>query len=116
MSVSTGKLFNQKHPDLYKKWVIGSFVQDPMFHSEYFEFKFQEECKGLRREPKPVVNAGVTTLAILIYGNVRINFGEGDKVMQDRGDYIWWSPDIPHLFEYLEDSLVLTLRWGGRSI
>ena len=111
MSVTTGKLFDQAHPDLYKKWVIGGFVQDPKFSSDHFEFKFQDGKKGMLRNPKPVINSNTTTLAILIDGELRLNF-DGDNIfLRERGDYIWWSPDTPHLFEYLDDSLVITLRW-----
>ena len=49
--------------------------------------------------------------AILIDGHVRMNFGDQNKYLRERGDYIWWKPDVSHLFEYLEDSLVITLRW-----
>ena len=111
MSVTTGKLFDQAHPDLYKKWVIGGFVQDPKFNSDHFEFKFQEDKKGMIREPKAVINPDTNTLAILIHGELRLNFGGDDIILRDRGDYAWWSPDEPHLFEYIEDSLVITLRW-----
>ena len=111
MSVITGKLFDQAHPDLYKKWVIGGFVQDPKFNSDHFEFKFQEDKKGMIREPKPVLNPNTKNLAILINGKLRLNFGGDDIVLHERGDYAWWSPDEPHLFEYVEDSLVITLRW-----
>lgn len=111
--IKTGHLFNEQHPDLYKKWVVGGFVNDPDFSSDHFEFKFQQEAKGLRREPKQVINPDTSTLAILIDGHVRMNFGEQDIFLQQRGDYIWWNPDTPHLFEYIEDSLVITLRWAS---
>ena len=104
-------MFNEHHPDLYKKWVIGSFVKNPDFKSGNFEFKFQDDKKGMCRQPKQVLNPDVTTLAILIDGCVRMNFGDQDKYLRERGDYIWWCPDVPHLFEFLEDSLVITLRW-----
>lgn len=109
--IKTGHLFDEHHPDLYKKWVVGGFVKNPDFNNNNFEFKFQQEAKGLRREPKPVVDTNTTSLAILIDGHVHMKFGEQDKYMRERGDYIWWNPDVPHLFEYLEDSLVITLRW-----
>lgn len=110
--IKSGHLFDKHHPDLYKKWVVGSFVQDPDFQNKNFEFKFQDEKKGLRREPKSVLNPNTVTLAILIDGHVLMNFGDQNKYLRERGDYIWWSPDVPHLFEYLEDSLVITLRWN----
>jgi len=109
--IKTGHMFDEHHPDLYKKWVVGSFVQDPDFQTNNFEFKFQAEKKGLRREPKIVLDSNTTTLAILIEGHVLMNFGNQNKYLRERGDYIWWKPDVPHLFEYLEDSLVITLRW-----
>lgn len=109
--VKTGHLFDEQHPDLYKKWVIGSFIKNPDFQNDNFEFKFQENKKGVCRQAKNVLNQDVTTLAILIDGHVRMNFGDEDMFLQERGDYIWWSPDVPHLFEFLDDSLVITLRW-----
>lgn len=109
--IKTGHLFDEQHPDLYKKWVVGSFVKNPDFNNDNFEFKFQTDKRGMCRQPKEVLNPNVTTLAILIDGDVRMNFGEQNKYLRERGDYIWWNPDVPHLFEYLEDSLVITLRW-----
>lgn len=109
--IKTGHLFDKQHPDLYKKWVVGSFVNDPDFQNDNFEFKFQEDKKGVLRPPKDVLDPNVTTLAVLIYGYVRMNFGDKDMILKERGDYIWWSPDVPHLFEFLQDSLVITLRW-----
>ncbi|NDB30231.1 hypothetical protein EB155_09615 [archaeon] len=109
--IKQGHLFSENHPDLYKKWVVGSFVQDSDFHSDGFEFKFQSDKKGMCRPPKDVIDPNTTTLAILIDGHLRMNFGERDTFLCERGDYIWWYPDVPHLFEFIEDSLVITLRW-----
>ena len=113
--IKTGHLFDEQHPDLYKKWVVGGFVKDPDFKNDNFEFKFQNDKKGMCRQPKEVLNPDVTTLAILIDGHVRMNFGARNKYLRERGDYIWWNPDVPHLFEYLEDSLVITLRWKNEQ-
>ena len=79
MSVTTGKLFDQAHPDLYKKWVIGDFIKDPMFQSEHFEFKFQHGDKGHFREPKEVLNPGCRTMCVLVHGKVRIKFIDTDS-------------------------------------
>ena len=111
MSITTGKLFDGSHPDVYKKWVIGGFVQDPNFKSNHFEFKFQEDIKGTLRKPKKVLNPDTKTLAVLIYGHLKLSFQSDDIYLTERGDYILWEPDVPHLFEYMEDSLVITLRW-----
>ena len=109
--IRTGRLFSEEHPDLYGKWILGHFVKDPDFNTKNFEVKFQNDVKGMKRDPKPVIKPGTITLAVLVDGHVRLNFGDEDMFLKSRGDYIWWSPDTPHLFEYLEDSLVLTVRW-----
>lgn len=113
--IKTGHLFDKNHPDLYKKWVVGEFVKDPDFNSDNFEFKFQNDKQGMCRPPKDVLDPDTTTLAVLIDGYVRMNFGGQNKYLRERGDYIWWNPDTPHLFEYLEDSLVITLRWKEKK-
>lgn len=106
-----GKLFSNSHPNLNRDWVIGEFIEDDRFKSNGVEFKYQHESAGLIREPKPVMREDVKTIAILIDGKLRMNFGDEDIILSERGDYIWWEPDAPHLFEYLEDSLVISLRW-----
>jgi len=112
MKIQTGHLFDT-HANNYKDWVIGPFVKEKDFSSENFEVKFQRGKKGLIREPKKVLNENVKTLAVAIYGNIRINFGEEDIHMKKEGDYIYWSPDRPHEFEFIEDGLVISIRWNA---
>ena len=111
--IGTGKLFTDSHPNDYKDWVIGSFVKNKNFNTDKFELKFQRGEKGHLREPKEVLNKDTTTLAILIYGHVRVKFISGDKdyYIKEEGDYIIWSPDEAHEFEFIENTLVITLRW-----
>ena len=106
----TGHLFST-HKNNYKDWVIGSFVKEEEFNSDNFEFKFQKESKGFTRKTKKVLQQNVKNLAVLVYGKVRMNFGNENTFMDKEGDYIYWSPDAPHEFEFLEDSLVITIRW-----
>jgi hypothetical protein len=108
--IKTGHFFST-HKNQYKDWIIGSFVEDNNFNSKDFELKFQKEKKGLLRKPKKVLNKKDITLAIIVYGKIRMNFGKEDFFMKEEGDYIYWSPDAPHEFEFLENSLVITLRW-----
>lgn len=112
-SIRTGKLFNEQHPNNYRDWVIGSFVEDKDFNTDKFEMKFQRGESGHLRLPKDVLDQNTSTLAILVYGSVRLKFisGEKDYYIKEEGDYIMWSPDEPHEFEFLEDTLVITLRW-----
>ena len=111
--IRTGHFFDEKHPDLYRNWVLGDFIKDPNFKSENFEVKFQKSEKGSSRFPKEVMNPNTRNLAILSYGSVRIKFvnEQNDIFIKEPGDYIYWTPDSPHEFEFLEDSLVIRLRW-----
>ena len=111
--IRPGKLFNDQHPNNYKDWVIGSFVKDSNFNSDDFEFKWQRGEKGHFREPKEVLNPDTTTLAILVHGKVRMKFINTDEehYIENEGDYVIWSPDEPHEFEFMEATLVITLRW-----
>lgn len=112
VKVRTGKLFHT-HSNQYKDWVIGSFVKDADFHSDHFEFKFQKGKKGEKRPPKTVDDPDTKTLPILIYGQVRVSFADKTQhiYLREEGDYVHFKPNEPHDFEFLEDSLIITLRW-----
>lgn len=111
--IGTGTFYGNDHPNIYKDWCVGAFIANKDFNTDKCEFKFQRGKKGLLREPKEVLHKETTTLAIIIYGCIRLNFGDDkDYILQDEGDYIIWSPDIPHAFEFMDDSLVITLRWN----
>ena len=111
MNIKTGHFFNTT-PNRYKDWVVGPFVKEEEFCTKNFELKFQKGEQGTIRKPKKVLKEQVHTLAIAVYGYIRMNFAEGDIYMKEEGDYIYWSPDAPHEFEFLENSLIITLRWG----
>lgn len=112
-TIRTGKLFNDQHPNNYRDWVIGSYVQDSSFNSDDFEFKWQHNEKGHFREPKEVLNPDTKSLAVLVYGKVRMKFINTDEehYIENEGDYIVWSSDEPHEVEFMEDTLIITLRW-----
>ena len=112
LKVRMGKFFHT-HANQYKDWVIGSFVEDPAFNSDHFEFKFQKGKKGQIRKPKKSPEPNTKTLPILIYGAVRISFEQGCRnfYLKEEGDYVLFEPNEPHEFEFIEDTLIITLRW-----
>jgi quercetin dioxygenase-like cupin family protein len=112
LKVRNGNFF-KTHANQYKDWIIGPFVGDPDFNSEHFEFKFQKGKKGEARPPKSAPDPNTKTLPILIYGEIRIAFHNGtDNVyLREEGDYVLFEPNEPHEFEFLEDTLIITLRW-----
>jgi hypothetical protein len=50
---------------------------------------------------------------VLASGAVRLKFMKTDEelFLIDEGDYVMWTPDEPHEFEFLKDTLIITLRW-----
>lgn len=109
----TGRLFDNKHPDRNRGWVIGDYVEDPAFKSDKFQLKYQHQKAGDFREAKEVIDDQAQTLCILIHGECRAKFVETDQevFLKRPGDYIRWGPDAPHEFEYLTDCLIITARW-----
>ena len=108
-----GHFFDDKHPDQNRGWVIGDYVDDPAFKSDDVQVKYQHQQAGDFREAKDIPDPDTHTLAILVHGKCRAKFVEQDQEihLNTPGDYIRWSPDTPHEFEYLEDTLIITIRW-----
>ena len=111
--IRTGKFFNDKHPDKNRGWVIGDYVEDPAFKSDNVQVKYQHQSAGTFRPAKDIPDTETNTLAILIHGSCRAKFIEQDQEihMSSPGDYIRWTPDMPHEFEYFQDTLIITVRW-----
>ena len=111
--ICTGRLFDDKHPDQNRGWVIGDYIKDPAFCTDKFQLKYQHQQAGDFREAKEVMNSEAHTLCILIHGECRARFVETDQevFLRTPGEYIRWGPDVPHEFEYLTDCLIITVRW-----
>lgn len=109
----TGHFFDDNHPDRNRGWVIGDYVDDPAFKSDNVQVKYQHQPAGTFRPAKDIPDTDTNTLAILIHGECRAKFVETDQevFLKSPGDYIRWSPDTPHEFEYLTDCLIITVRW-----
>tara|TARA_B110000467_G_scaffold158259_1_gene174163 strand:- start:129 stop:476 length:348 start_codon:yes stop_codon:yes gene_type:complete len=109
----TGHLFDEKHPDQNRGWVIGDYINDPAFRTDKFQLKYQEAKAGTFREAKEIQDSNTNSMAIMIHGSCRAKFVETDQevFLKIPGDYIRWGPDAPHEFEYLTDCLIITVRW-----
>ena len=48
-----------------------------------------------------------------MYGAAKVSFNNGCRAifLRNEGDYILFEPNEPHELEFLEDSLIVTLRW-----
>lgn len=106
----------------YKDWFIGSFVDsNSFFNSEgvnNFETKWSEKKKGeiFPIKNDPLENRTCKSLVLLISGKFRYSFRNEDGSFKDYlletpGEYVAWTPDLPHEIEAIEDSVTLTIRW-----
>jgi|SRR5581483_3453874 len=61
------------------------------------------------------LNSQATTLSVLIAGAFRLTFPTGSYLLTRPGDYVIWAPGVPHHWEAVEASTVLTVRWPSRA-
>jgi GNAT superfamily N-acetyltransferase len=95
----------------------------PVWHygprgSSQVEVKWGRHRPGERRPTGWTVPADKTTLSVLVQGEFILRFRDpGDPDfwvelrLQKEGDYVIWRESVPHTWEALQDSLVLTVRW-----
>lgn len=105
----------------YKEWFLGKFIKEEEFNTEEstgFEVKWSTKEKGFTfpLKEKIVENQSCKSMVILVRGKFKYSFIKGDSsfedfTMENEGDYIFWTPDINHKIEALEDSVTLTIRW-----
>lgn len=117
--IEIGNIFDIKSK--YKDWFLGVFVEETDFNtrgSRDFELKWSEKKKGDKHPMKDSVVPDSTchSLTICVYGKLRYSFLQedgnlADYFMKEKGDYVFWTPDINHEVEMMEDSLILTVRW-----
>ena len=96
-------------------WFIGHFVtptDDPRSTSD-LEVKWGVHPAGEGRSQWGM-NAQATTLSILIKGRFRVQFPDREVVLSREGDYVLWSPGVPHCWLAEEDSTILSVRWPSQ--
>ena len=110
-------------------WLVGRFIPPEMGlrhrADEDFQVKWAEHPRGdqgpkttpdnlddegwLLREP-----ARSVTISLLVRGAFQIQFRLANRVETRRlerpGDYALWAVDVPHRWEAIEDSVVVTFR------
>lgn len=110
--VFSGNLNNQDNSKT-RGWFIGHFIKEPyQLRSDKFEAKWGMHSKG---EGSVIgeYNETAKTLGLLVQGKVKFNFPPSGKeiILKNVGDYVFYDARVPHKCEFLEDSIVLTLRW-----
>jgi hypothetical protein len=97
-------------------WFLGHFItsdEDPRSTSN-LEVKWGIHQAGDGRIHW-ATNVQATTLSLLIKGRFRLQFPEQEFLLSHEGDYVLWSPGVPHSWSAEEDSTVVTIRWPSKS-
>ena len=97
-------------------WFLGHFVTPPdePRSTSILEVKWSDHKAGDDR-PQWAMNVEATTLSILIKGRFRFQFPEQEFLLSREGDYVLWSPGVPHCWSAEFDSTVLTIRWPSKA-
>jgi len=99
----------------HRGWVTGHFMPEGDLHySRDVEIKWGKHKAGEKSRGYPEWSAGdSTTCTILISGKIRQEFQQHNigVVLENEGDYALFGPGVPHRWEVLEDTRILTVRW-----
>lgn len=96
-------------------WFVGAFL-DPShgaLATDDIEMKWGRHQAGEHRHELSVA-ADTTSVAILISGRFEITFPgrhPNTALLQRQGDFVLYEPGIPHTWQAVEDSVILTVRW-----
>lgn len=98
-------------------WFIGQFVPSDQGqrHQRAVELKWGVHRRGDHRPGGEVTYDVVTTISIIVRGAIKTTImANGEPVvvtLHNQGDYIIFGPGVPHEWEALDDSVVLSVRF-----
>lgn len=97
----------------HKDWFTGYFVENnsPLKTND-LEIKWSRHKKGEKKD-HPGINATAKTIDILISGKLRFIFPDLRKevILEKESDYIWFDAGVAHIWEALENSVSVVVRW-----
>lgn len=94
-------------------WLLGHFAEEPL-QSEAVEIKWANHQAGVQRE-EWASGENVRTISILIRGRFALQFEGGQEVLlENEGDYAYWSEGVGHSWRCEQDSLIVTVRWPSK--
>ena len=96
-------------------WFIGHFLAptDDLRSTPSLEVKWAVHQAGDGRS-EWAMNVEATTLSILIRGRFRLQFQDREVLLSREGDYVLWSPGVPHYWSAESDCTILTVRWPSK--
>lgn len=98
-------------------WFVGAFIESSngLQTNSNVEVKWGEHPANEERSSKAGIG-DATTLSLLIRGKFGIKLeGEEEILLPKEGDYAMWNPNIAHITNSYEDSLIITVRWPSLS-
>ncbi len=96
----------------YKDWFFGQFMPESSHqHSRDLEVKWGVHAKGEKCTSSHTPNEKITTMTILVRGKIQATFDGKTYSLENEGDYLLWSHNLPHTSEMLEDTTCITIRW-----
>jgi hypothetical protein len=93
-------------------WFVGEFIPPQtggIRSTPAFETKWCV-CRAGDRRTTPACTSSGSTLVILICGQLRLIFDDGDAVLTQSGDYVLWNGHTQHNWTAETDSVVITFR------
>jgi hypothetical protein len=102
-------------------WFVGQFVPPELGlrHQTDVELKWGVHPDGDKR-CHPWAAKGGTTISILIEGRLRVTFHddgrEQEAMLQNRGDYVAFGPEVVHSWEAFGETLVLSVRFPSVDV
>ncbi len=97
-------------------WIMGLGSLNPKiapyFQNQNFGLKWSKVKKG-EKKGISTGNRLSKTIGILVYGKFSVTFPESHETMilEKEGDYVYLPENTKHTYEFLEDSLMMSVRW-----
>ncbi len=91
-------------------WMVGDFMPPGLANSQVVSVKWGRHPAGDKREAWATDEQ--MTLTILISGEQRVFFPDGEIMLSKPGDFVLWEPGGQHRWETLSEAVLVTVRWS----
>ena len=97
-------------------WFVGHFIPATtgLPHQSALELKWYQHPRGEQRRGWAQTRTA-TTVSILVSGafvtRLKLEGGVREITLSEPGDYIVFGPGVPHSWEALKDSIVISIRF-----
>ncbi|HEX2912656.1 MAG TPA: signal peptidase I [Chloroflexia bacterium] len=112
--ITSGNAALDGYEDNRRGWFIGHFLDERrgLRSTADIEVKWGIHPQG-EVKISYALNEIATTMSLLISGRFKLDFPDQDQAvtLAQPGDYVIFGPGVPHIWEALEDSVVLSVRW-----